>query len=605
MGRLGAIIMVALLLVAVVPSTIALASPSEGLIVPETSAVISVDGSLNMTAEWNGSIVVTWSNPLDGNEYDVVYLLHNATHYLFAAILYDPDNINDDFFEVHVSWDSIIYRYVVSEGSATVELFNVTNGEEALSSNATGVMTSSSPSQHRLYVELAIPKEEWGYTATAYLLFIHRHTFKIDTTSKYPEAANTTDPSTWLRVDYRVVLGEYKVVLTFKDRDGDPIDYVAERSYAAISFLNGTTYATVSPTSSSVEVLLPPENYTITFYVYGIPVFNASIEVNDNVTATYVLENLKHVAFPFGEVIGVVEYPGVIESIYLEPMNQLGLLITNSTEPTALRLFPRATWNFTFVTALNALNFTYNPFTMCLLAYTRGNLSGVMMVGAPKGYPVFYFANGTVRGYVFNHVMEELSAWISNGTYRIYNSEQPFAITINGTALRRGTDYSVDPFNITTINVGSGELRIYYVNPAEVYIVVADSKARVVIATPYSFRGRYTLKVFEDGRLVKSFTGSFTSTAPLTTIERTLDLESGTYMVEVTVTDEDSGQTIGSASTSYEVVAAPTIPEVGWEYYLLLLVIALLAVAIVVSLRVARHTIEEAREKRYVKRKGG
>ena len=74
---------------------------------------------------------------------------------------------------------------------------------------------------------------------------------------------------------------------------------------------------------------------------------------------------------------------------------------------------------------------------------------------------------------------------------------------------------------------------------------------------------------------------------------------------EVTVADKDSGQTIGTASTSYEVAAAPAIPEIGWEYYLLLLVIALLAAAIVVSLRAARHTIEEAREKRYVKRKGG
>jgi len=83
-----------------------------------------------------------------------------------------------------------------------------------------------------------------------------------------------------------------------------------------------------------------------------------------------------------------------------------------------------------------------------------------------------------------------------------------------------------------------------------------------------------------------------------------LSLDPGTYRIEVTVTDEDSKQTIGTASTSYEVAAAPAIPEIGWEYYLLLLVIAL-ATAIVVSLRAARHTIEEAREKRYVKRKGG
>ena len=603
MRRLGVIIIAGLLL-AVMPSTIVLAM-SDDVAVPETSATVVIDGSLNMTSEWNGSAIVTWTNPLDGEEYDSVYMLHNDTHYLFAAVLYDPDPVDDDSFTLYVKWGNITYKYVLSEGSSTIELYNITDGEVALSSNGTAVMTSSSPSQSWLYVELAIPKSEWNSSTTVYALFVHRHTFKIDTTSKYPEAADVTDPSTWLRVSYEKVLGQYKVVLTFKDRDNNPIDYVSDRSYAVISFLNGTPYITLTPSGSSIEVLLQPENYTITFYVYGIPIFNTTLNVNTNITAAYTLNNLKYVTTAFGDIVAIVELPGEIGSIYLEPEKQLGMLITNSTEEIALRIYPKVSWNYTFVAVLNALNFTYNPFAKNLLAYAPGNFSGIMMIGAPEGYPVFFFANGTVRGYVYNHELEELESWISNGTYMIYHTKVPFAVTINNTALKRGVDYSTDVFNVTTIKASDGELRVYFKNPAKVSLTISNSTARIVIATPYSFNGSYTLKVYSGSEIVTLVTGEFVSTVPLTTIEVPLSLDPGTYRIEVTVADKDSGQTIGTASTSYEVAAAPAIPEIGWEYYLLLLVIALLAAAIVVSLRAARHTIEEAREKRYVKRKGG
>ncbi|RLF08482.1 MAG: hypothetical protein DRJ60_00025 [Thermoprotei archaeon] len=604
MRRLEVLIIAGLLL-AIMPTIIVLAVPDSGIAVPETSATVVVDGVLNMASEWNGSAVVTWYNPLDGEELDTVYLLHNNTHYLFATVLYDPDPIDDDSFTLHVKWSNITYKYILSEGSSSVELYNVTDGEAALSSNGTAIMTSSSPSQSWIYVELAIPKSEWNSSTTVYALFVHRHTFKIDTTSKYPEAANTSDPSTWLEVRYEKILGQYKVVLTFRDRDNNPIDYVSDRSYAIISFLNGTHYTTLAPAGSSIEILLPPENYTITFYVYGIPIFNTTLNVNTNITTTYTLNNLKHVTTAFGNIVAIAELPGEIGCIYLDPEKHLGVLITNSTKEIALRIYPEVTWNYTFAAVLNALNFTYNPFTKNLLAYAPGNFSGIMMIGAPEDYPVFFFANGTARGYVYNHELEELDAWITNGTYMIYHVKTPFAITLNNIALRKGTDYITDPFNVTTISISNGDLRIYFRNPAEVSLDVASATARITVTSPYHFNGSYTLKIYKGSEIVALIASEFTSSIPLTSIEVPLNLDPGSYRIEVTITDENSKQTIGTASTTYEVAVAPAIPEIGWEYYLLLLVIALLAIAIVVSLRVARHTIEETREKRYVKRKGG
>jgi len=344
-------------------AAIVLALPNGSLAVPKTSAIIAIDGFLDMANEWNASAVATWANPLDGAEFDSVYMLHNDTHYLFAAVLYDPDTIDDDSIILYVNWDGTTYRYVLSEDSSAIELYNVTDGEEALGSNGTAVMTASSPAQSWLYVELAIPKDEWGSSATVYALFMHKHTFKIDTTSKYPEAADPSDPATWLKVDYVEVLGQYGVSLAFKDRDGNPIDYVADRSYAAICFLNGTFFTSLAPTNSSIEALLPPENYTITFYVYGIPIYNTSLTVDANITASYTLNNLKHVTTDLGDIIAIVEIPGEIGNIYLDPERHLGMMITNSTEEVVLRIYPEVVWNYSFVTVLNALNFTYNPFT--------------------------------------------------------------------------------------------------------------------------------------------------------------------------------------------------------------------------------------------------
>ena len=601
MRKLGIIIVGLVLALMVSACTIA---AEGGIKVPKTSVPVVVDGSLDMVSEWNGSAVVFWANPLDGTVIDTVYMLHNDTHYLFGAVLYDPDPVVDDSFELYVNWNNITYKYVLGEGSSTLELYNITDGEGALSSNGTGVMTASSPSQAWLYAEVAIPKDEWGMAPSVYVLLMHRHTFKLDVTSKYPEDANVSDPTTWLRVEFKEVLGQYKVSITFRDRDGNPIDYVADKSCAEIAFLNGTAFTTLTPVNSSIVVLLPPENYTLTFYVYAIPVFSTTLNVNENITATYTLNNLKHVVTAFGDVVGVVEVPGEIGCIHLNPEKQMGILITNSTEPVALRLYPRVSWNYTFVAVLNALNFTYNPFVRNLLAYAPSNFSGIMMIGAPEGYPIFYFSNGTVKGYVYSREMEELEAWVVNGTFKVYCNKAPFAITINGTALRRGADYTVDQFYVTTVNAGSGELRIYYRNPAKVELAVG-SKVRIFIATPYTFNGKYTVEVYSEDKKVTSMTGDFRSAVPMTVIEVPLEgLEPGTYTIEVSVTDEDSKQTIGTASATYEVEKEVVgAPAVGWEYYAVMaLILLVVIVALAATLR-ASHTIIREIRMRYVRRK--
>ena len=601
MKRVAASVYLILLLTMLLPKSPA---APDRVVVGETSAIITVDGYLNMTAEWNGSVVITWRNPLyEGTESDTVYMLRNDTHYLFAAKLYDPDPTADDEFIILVHWGSITYRYVICEGSTTPALYNVTDGEATLDSNATVVATLSSFSEPWVYIEAAIPKDEWNSSTEVYLYFKHRHTFKIDTVSWYPLLANETDPSTWLLVKYWVPPAHYWLRLTFRDRDSNLINYLAGWCYAEVKFLNGTYFTTLVPTNSTIDIALPPENYTITFYVFGVPVYNTTIEVEANTTATHVLENLKRAVTGLGDVVATVEVPGEVGSIYLAPERQMAMLITNTTRPVALRLYARIKWNYTFVAVLNALNFTYDPYARSLLACAPPNFSGMMMIGAPEGYPVFHFANATLRGYVFNHELEELCAWITRGTFKIYRSRPPFAVTLNNTALRKGLDYWVDALNVTTLRALSGELRIYYRNPTKVEVITCcGNTASVIIATPYRFRGRYTLRVWRGTSLIKSTSATFTSAVPATVIEVPLgELETGNYTVEVEVVDLDSSQVLGTVTTEYEVEAAPAPAEEvsgAQDFYLLLIALAVLTIIVVLvvaALRAAKEFMARRR----------
>jgi len=79
--------------------------------VPKTSSMIVVDALLNFTSEWNGSAVLVWYNPLSEVELDRVYILHNDSHYFFGAVLYDPDNVVDDYLTFLVNASGKLYKY--------------------------------------------------------------------------------------------------------------------------------------------------------------------------------------------------------------------------------------------------------------------------------------------------------------------------------------------------------------------------------------------------------------------------------------------------------------------------------------------------------------
>ena len=602
------IVMAAIILASAIIPAIQALPEIPSVVVPETGNTISVDGVLDMISEWNDSVVVPWYNPLGAIELDRVYLLHNATHYFVGAVLYDPDHkTSDDTFYVYVSFGSEVYKYVLDEGSNTVYLYDVTSSPVAISTNATAVVTHTDHWTHWIYVEMAVPKSEWDNSANVKMYFEHEHTFKVTVISRYPEGANATDTSKWLNVYFKSVLGQYSLSILFLDRDNNTIEYVANMSYAVIKFSsNGTIYTVLSLNNSYLNVSLPPDTYTIDFYVYDIKIFSTEVSVSDNVSLSITLNNLKHVSTPIGNITAFVEWDGDIGGIYLDPENHIGVMISNSSFPVALRIYSNIDWNYTFVTVINALNFTYNPFTRNLFAYSFGNFSGITIIGAPSDYPVFFMANGTIKGYVYNHELKELCAWISAGLYRVYYDTEPFAVTLNNTALKKGVHYFVDPFNVTVINMTTGgDLRIYYKNPCKVEARITGNNVYVSVATPYVFSGNYTIVVKRGDLVVKTIHKNFTADTPLTTIEEALDLPAGTYDVEVVVNDSDSNQTVGATTLSYEVSQQPSATpiEVPWNFLLFILVILALILSIIAVTRRAKHVILEEQSRKFVRKR--
>lgn len=559
-----------------------------------TSAVIIVDGDLNFTSEWNGSSIIMWRSPLNGIEYDRCYLLHNATHYLIGAVLYDPDsNKHDDSFYVYVNFNNKTYEYKVKEKDG-VTAYNITNGCSSFSTGAVAVASYSKHHVPYVYLELAIPKSEWEDSTAVRMMFKHKNTYKLEVTSWYPCEANESDPSTWLTIQYITPAGLYNFTMTFLDRDGNNVDYLNNGiGYVRVLYSNGTLYTSMVISGSGASILIPNGTYIVEVCVYDVLVYNATVDVVSNATAQIRLNNLKRVEFPYGSVIGVVETPGTLESIYLDPSRQLGMAISNSSGVVALRLFPRADWNYTFVVTLNALNFTFDPLAPNLLAYIRG-YSGVTMMGAPEGYPVVVYANGTVRGYTYKEGV--LSLWISNGSYGIYSTTPPFAVVLNGTELR-GSSYTFDDvLNVTAVSCDGGLLEVYYENPCSVQLFTT----KVAVTSPYSFPGRLKIEVYKDGEPYETRTEGIKVSEGLNIYDIGRYEGAGEYTIRVTVYDEVSGKTVGTATTTFTVPEGEAGFAISSTCLLLILIALVLLICVFVGIRYARALIPH-RPRKYVK----
>ena len=535
-----------------------------------------------------------WRSPLNDVEYDRCYLLHNATHYLIGAVLYDPDsNKHDDSFYVYVNFNNKTYEYKVKEKDG-VTAYNITSGGSSFSTGAVAVASYSKHHVPYVYLELVIPKSEWENSTAVRMMFKHKHTFKIDVTSWYPYEGNESDPNTWLTVCYITPAGAYNLTMEFFDRDGNNVSYLNDGiGYVKAYYSNGTLYTSIVISNSTVSIMVPNGTYMLYVYIYDILVYNTTVDVTSNITMQIRLNNLKRVEFQYGSVIGVVEKPGTLESIYLDPSRHIGMAISDSSGVVALRLFPKVDWNYTFVVVLNALNFTFDPLVPNLLAYIE-EYSGVTMVGAPEAYPVVMYANGTVRGYTYKEKV--LSLWISNGSYGIYSTTPPFAVVLNGTELKSGSYTFDDILNVTAVSCDGGILEVYYENPCSVQLFTT----KVAVTSPYSFPGRLKIEVYKDGEPYETRTEGIKVSEGLNIYDIGRYEGAGEYTIRVTVYDEASGKTVGTATTTFTVPEGEAGFVISSTCLLLILIALILLICVFVGIRYARALIPH-RPRKYVK----
>ena len=112
--------------------------------VPKVGNLVVVDAIINLISEWNGSAVLAWRSALSLVEFDRVYILHNSTHYLFAAELYDRDSKADDELVLYVNASGLLLKYVLEEDSTAVRAYNYTGGSWHLFTSAASLSANRS-----------------------------------------------------------------------------------------------------------------------------------------------------------------------------------------------------------------------------------------------------------------------------------------------------------------------------------------------------------------------------------------------------------------------------------------------------------------------------
>jgi len=576
----------AFLLPALLALLAATAEAGGGISVPKVGSLVVVDAHLDLISEWNGSAVLAWRSALSPVEYDRLYILHNDTHYLFAAKLYDPDSVADDKLILYVNASDRLYKYVLEEDSSVVQAYNYSGGSWVPFTSAALFLSSRSHVlEPWMCAELAVPKAEWGNASSALMYIEHRSQHPLETVSRHPCDAGPEEQALWAGLTFAEP-GPYDVHLELRDRDGETIEYVADRAWVDLKFPNGTLYTRLSLDNGTyVDAELPPGEYLVEVYVYLVRIYSEPLNVTGDYSETIRLVNLKREAADGGWLVAVLEEPSEILSIFIDAPRRYGMVIANSTEGADFYVFADAPWEL--VAVLGAVNFTYDPLTNVLHAVIHGGVSGLTLVMAPEGCPAFREATGAVKGYVCAE--GRLEAWLEEGSYSVWGPSPPVAVVLDGAALRRGVDYEVDALNVTSLSSAAGALTIYYESPVAADVEPSHPDYVVLVATPYNFSGRIRVVLTRAGS--SPAWGAERNAllhSPLTRQVVTLGgSEPGEYMVEVEVYDDDSGALVATASASFEIpapAAAPARREVllmeRTDLALLALILALLAVSL-------------------------
>jgi len=581
------------------------ASPIDTINAPSISSdlLITVDAYLNFTSEWNNSACISWYSSLSTTELDRIFIVHSPNYLFIGGVLFDPDKKKDNSITIFLNYSTQTIKYVVGE-DGTLTKYNKTGSTWVVST--TSAIAASNRSDYISLLpphnvpwwtfELRIPKTEFNSETTLKITILHEHTYKFTSYSRYPENANTTDPTTWATLTLVSPLG-YNFTLTLLDRDGDPIAYIANDTWVEIWNATDNTLLYVLTLDSNAKFSIPLKSgdYTVKTYVYGNQVDEKNYTITADLTSTQTLQNVKKVETPFGFLVVTVGYPSQLVEIDMDCCVGRGVVITNGTEVARVWVDSRARW--LHLAVLYALNFSYTPFTNHLLSYVLNGTTGFVFLTGDYTKPVVYSANNTITSYIYDPYYLELLLDVEKGNYRFYSTVNPFAIVLNNTEI---DGWEIDPLNITSLTVESGgNLRIYFQNPIRMCVGLHSSQTTLAISvtSPYVFPAKLDVSVKTvRGKLVFSLTKRFETTVPLTLIEIPLNLDpEKSYVAEAKLYDEITGNlvaedtfTIPPTLVKSVVQVTPSLQQIVFENLWLILIFSAAILLIVAGLLLFR-----------------
>jgi len=580
---------------------------------------ITIDGNVS---EWAGNAtVLTYRSLMNPVEMDSFYFLHNATHYLIGARLYDNDNATDEWLNFYLYNGVRTILVQVHEGNDTAVLYDVSGDTLTKLGEVPAVATKSVMGKVKnpyVNVELAVPKTYLD-NATNVKVFIERKAklmrgmlvgcwcfakkvrfmhgmatanrgwedwmdkfSKIvkfedyaDVVGGYPLGATKDNPDTWANLTFVDTFGTNTLHLTLPVLAG----------VTTIEIYNGTStnapLLTVLPASTSVTVNVP-SNVTIVVNVSGVPVLTKTYSINVSLNDT-LNPNVKTVDTGFAKTTIAVEEGANFTAYFDRDIN--GTVVTIYSNNT-VKVFVEST---TRMVVLSAEYIAYNPITNRSKFSVSGN--DTVIIKYPK-YSCILSADKLEDCEFIGK--DHLRLKVGNGTVIIQNPNLPFAIADDGVAMKRDIDYvDNDGGNITLITTNGGTLDVYYANPCNMSVRTSNGRIIVSVATPYSFNGLVNVSI--AGKVVASKKVFFRAPYTEVTVELGTNITGTTSLASdsgavVTVKDLDSKQTIGTATVSYMMLTPLQIALI------LVAVVGVVIIAIMAT-RKSKHIVRERMEK--------
>jgi len=471
-------------------------------------SLITIDGSMNHTSEWNSSLCIDVTNPWKMTEIDKTYFLW-SDNFLYVGFYYYDENKNDE---------AILYLDTNFDNSSSLMIddvrFRIRNTGSLRVEKWSGVNWQNYPitvgyawvrNGNYWSVEMKINLTDIGSpSSNSKQGFMLYHKVK-NAKSYFPPSADVNTPNTWGMLTYYVAPPYYRIQINFQDYNGTSLQYIEVwRTSVEIRFRDNNTivFEGVLNDTGGFDTVLKPENYTVRLLVNAVPVNSTDINLNANYSSTWVIPNIMLLRYgDQGYVTLIVDVNSTIT--YSKGSCEEQYLNLTLTSVGHSFMYMKRIGNWHFAAVENVSRYVYNPDTYYLvvempnagvykftarctslnqpiLAETNNKVSS-FRYGVRKAYATIETPSGNITQALFHHIT--LPTYILGGSYTTSGEYSNVTVSAGSILLTYSTEdwNGIKIFNSTAIissaKFENNKITLSVTGPSSLYEIIAYSPA--------------------------------------------------------------------------------------------------------------------------------